>query len=73
MNQKKDMRLRGVIAKYAVMSGCPSKKAQAERALIDRNCYARRLQNPGLFTLDELEKVQRAFSIPWEEISEALA
>lgn len=32
-----------------------------------------RFENPGAFTLDELEKVQRAFKIPWEEISEALA
>lgn len=73
MNQKRESRLISVIYKYAVLNGCKTQKAQAERALIDRNCYARRLHNPGLFTLDELEKVQRAFRIPWEEISEALA
>lgn len=73
MDQKKSDKLRGVIAKYATMEGAKTKKAQAERALIEKQRYARRLDNPGAFTLDELEKVQRAFKIPWEEISEALA
>ena len=73
MNQKKCVKLKGVIAKYAVMEGAETKKAQAERALIEKQRYVHRLDNPGTFTLDELEKVQRAFKIPWEEISEALA
>lgn len=73
MNQKKSDKLRGVIAKYATMEGAESKTKQAEWALISRRCYAYRFENPGAFTLDELEKVQRAFKIPWSEISEALA
>lgn len=73
MNQKKSNKLRGVIAKYATMEGAETKKAQAERALIEKQRYVRRLDNPDAFTLDELEKVQRAFKIPWSEISEALA
>ena len=72
MNQKKTARLNGVIAKYAAMAGERTIKGQAERILIDRACYSRRLENPGLFTLDELEKVSRAFGIPWTEIAEAL-
>lgn len=72
MNQKKSDKLRGVIAKYATMEGADSKTKQAERALISRPCYTYRIKNPGAFTLDELEKVQRAFKTPWEEISEAL-
>lgn len=72
MNQKKSDKLRGVIAKYATMEGAESKKAQAERALIDRACYARRMDNPGLFTLDDLERLAHALRIPWSEIAEAL-
>lgn len=73
MNQNKSNKLRGVIAKYATMEGADSKTKQAERVLISRHCYTYRIKNPGAFTLDELEKVQRAFKIPWEEISKALA
>ena len=72
MNQKKSVRLKGVIAKHAVMEGAETKKAQAERALIDRACYARRMDNPGLFTLEELERLAHALRIPWSEIAEAL-
>lgn len=73
MNQKKSDKLRGVIAKYATMEGAETKKAQAERALIEKQRYVRRLDNPGAFTLDELENLSRAFNIPWSEIAEALA
>lgn len=72
MNQTKCARLKGVIAKHAVMAGAKTKKAQAERALIEKQRYVRRLDNPGAFTLDELENVSRAFKIPWSEIAEAL-
>lgn len=72
MNQKKNDKLRGVIAKYATMEGAETKKAQAERALIEKQRYVRRLDNPGAFTLDELENLSRAFKIPWSEIAEAL-
>ena len=60
MNQKKSDKLRGVIAKYATMEGAESKTKQAERVLISRRCYAYRFDNPGSFTLDELEKVFHA-------------
>lgn len=73
MNQKKSVKLNGVIARYAVLAGATTKKAQAEQVIMDRMCYARRLSNPGNFTLDELEKVSKAFKIPWSEIAEALA
>ena len=72
MNQKKSDKLRGVIAKYATMEGAESKTKQAERALISRRCYAYRFENPGAFTLGELENISRAFKIPWDEIAEAL-
>lgn len=72
MNQKKCVKLKGVIAKHAVMEGAETKKAQAERALIEKQRYVRRLDNPGTFTLDELENLSRAFKIPWSEIAEAL-
>ena len=72
MNQTKCARLKGVIAKHAVMAGAKAKKAQAERALIEKQRYVRRLDNPGAFTLDELENLSRAFKIPWSEIAEAL-
>ena len=73
MNQKKSDKLRGVIAKYATMEGAESKTKQAERALISRRCYAYRFENPGAFTLDELEKIAAAFRVPWSEIAEALS
>ena len=73
MNQTKSAKLRGVIAKYAVIGGAETKKEQAARALIDIQRYVRRLDNPGAFTLDELENLSRAFKIPWSEIAEALA
>lgn len=72
MNQTKCTRLKSVIAKHAVLEGAETKKSQAERALIDRQRYIRRLDKPGDFTLDELENVSRAFKIPWSEIAEAL-
>lgn len=72
MNQTKCARLKGVIAKHAVMAGAETKKVQAERALIEKQRYVRRLDNPGAFTLDELENLSRAFKIPWSEIAEAL-
>ena len=72
MNQTKSAKLRGVIAKYAVIGGAETKKEQAARALIDIQRYVRRLDNPGAFTLDELENLSRAFKIPWSEIAEAL-
>ena len=72
MNQTKCARLRSVIARHAVLAGAETKKAQAERALIEKQRYVRRLDNPGAFTLDELENVSRAFKIPWDEIAEAL-
>ena len=72
MNQTKCARLKGVIAKHAALAGAETKKAQAERALIEKQRYVRRLDNPGAFTLDELENVSRAFKIPWSEIAEAL-
>lgn len=72
MNQKKSAKLRGVIAKYAVIGGAETRKEQAARARIDIQRYVRRLDNPGAFTLDELENLSRAFNIPWSEIAEAL-
>ena len=72
MNQTKCARLKSVIARYAVLAGAETKKAQAERALIEKQRYVRRLDNPGTFTLDELENLSRAFKIPWSEIAEAL-
>lgn len=72
MNKKQNMRLNGVIAKYAAMDGVNSRIAQAERARISYPCYRRRVENIGLFTLDELDRVVRTFGIPWNEIMEAL-
>lgn len=73
MNAKKGAKLRGVIAKYAVIGGAETRKEQAARALIDIQCYNRRWDNPGNFTLDELEKIAAAFRMPWSEIAEALS
>lgn len=73
MTPKKNAKLRGVIAKYATIAGAETKKEQAGRALINVQCYNRRWENPGMFTLDELEKISAAFRVPWSEIAEALS
>lgn len=58
---------------YSLLRGHDVTAAQLSRTLrICDNTARKKLQNPGLLTVDDLKRVSKTFGIPYDDIREAI-
>ncbi len=70
MSQKKKDLLIGIIRKYMTLNGYKDFKALATVLLMNYRTFQRRLADPELFTMGEMNRIVRFLKIPREEFAE---
>lgn len=70
MSQKKKDLLIGIVRKYMQIGGCDSYKQLAGLLGMNLRTFMRRIADPELFTMGEINRIKRFLKIPSEELSE---